>query len=128
LDLNLKGKTALVTGGGSGLGRAITEEFAREGVNVTVSYRSKEKETKAFLEELNSRYGTRSIAVKADISNKQDLSSLFDTACETFGKLDILVIMRESGSPLTSKTCRKKILKRHSRWIWKRRFCSVKKW
>ncbi|MBE6828744.1 MAG: SDR family oxidoreductase, partial [Ruminococcaceae bacterium] len=91
MDLNLKGKTALVTGGGSGLGRAITEEFAREGVNVTVSYRSKEKETKAFLEELNSRYGTRSIAVKADISNKQDLSSLFDTACETFGKLDILV-------------------------------------
>ncbi len=91
MDLNLKGKTALVTGGGSGLGRAITEEFAREGVNVTVSYRSKEKETKAFLEELNSRYGTRSIAVKADVSNKQDLSSLFDTACETFGKLDILV-------------------------------------
>jgi 3-oxoacyl-[acyl-carrier protein] reductase len=91
LDLNLKGKTALVTGGGSGLGKAITEEFAREGVHVVVSYRSKGEETKAFLKDLNNQYGTKSIAVKADISSKQDLNFLFDTACETFGKVDILV-------------------------------------
>ena len=113
LDLNLIGKTALVTGGGSGLGRTITEEFAREGVNVAVSYRSNEKEVKAFLEELNNRYGTKSIAVKADISNKQDLNSLFDTACETFGTMDI----QGSGFPPTLKICRKKISKRHSRLI-----------
>lgn len=91
MDLNLKGKCALVTGGGGGLGRAVTEALASEGVNVAASYHSNEREMKEFISDINHRFGTKSIAVYADISQKNDIETLFNLSCKQLGRLDILV-------------------------------------
>ncbi|HCC02660.1 MAG TPA: 3-oxoacyl-ACP reductase [Ruminococcaceae bacterium] len=91
MDLNLSGKCALVTGGSSGLGMAITKRLAEEGACVAASYNLKEKEAKQFIESLNIRLGTKCVAVKADLQNKNDLNHLFDVSCKQLGKIDILI-------------------------------------
>ena len=70
MDLNLRGKVAIVTGGGSGLGAAIAELFAEEGVNVVVNYIVDEVRVLKFVENLNKKYGTRSIALYGDITTR----------------------------------------------------------
>jgi 3-oxoacyl-[acyl-carrier protein] reductase len=78
---SLEGKTALVTGGSRGIGRAIALELARAGARVTLSYRSGKDEA----EEVASEAGGR--AMQADVSNADDAKRLVDEA----GELDILV-------------------------------------
>jgi len=78
---SLEGKTALVTGGSRGIGRAIALELARAGARVTLSYRSGKDEA----DEVASEAGGR--AVQADVSNAGDAKRLVDEA----GELDILV-------------------------------------
>lgn len=85
----MKGQTAIVTGGGRGIGRAIAETLARRGVNIAVVDINLDiaKEASAELEKL----GIKSIALKADVSNSSDVVSLFETAVKEFNKVEILV-------------------------------------
>jgi 3-oxoacyl-[acyl-carrier protein] reductase len=77
----LKGKTALVTGGSRGIGRAIALELARAGANVVVGYRSGAEEAQTIAQEAGGR------AVEADVSDPEQAKRLVDEA----GDLDILV-------------------------------------
>ncbi|MFH8485851.1 SDR family NAD(P)-dependent oxidoreductase [Streptomyces longisporoflavus] len=83
------GRTALVTGGGSGLGRAMALAFAAEGANVVVAGRTEGplKETVGLVEDA----GGTAIAVTADVSRSADLAALVDAAVERFGSLDVAV-------------------------------------
>jgi 3-oxoacyl-[acyl-carrier protein] reductase len=78
---SLEGKTALVTGGSRGIGRAIALELGRAGANVVVGYRTGREEAEAVASEAGGR------AVEADVSDAESAKSLVEEA----GELDILV-------------------------------------
>ena len=88
---DLAGKTAVVTGSSRGIGRAIVERMAEHGANVVVSSR-KAGPCDEVARAINAAHGDgRAIAVPANISAKEELQRLCDTARETFGKIDVLV-------------------------------------
>jgi glucose 1-dehydrogenase len=85
----LKGKTALVTGSGRGIGRAIAERLALEGANVVVN----DKELKPAQDVVYrlTEFGAQALAVEADISDRRCVEELFAAIERHFGELDILV-------------------------------------
>jgi 3-oxoacyl-[acyl-carrier protein] reductase len=88
--IDLSGKSAVVTGGSRGIGRAIAIRLATQGADVAFSYRGNEaaaKETAAAIEAL----GRRALPVQADVSDPAAADALVKAALEAFGKIDILV-------------------------------------
>ena len=86
----LKGKSAVITGGVRGIGRAIAEEFCKQGADVLLCYRSNDEAAKKTVEELK-QYGTRVELIKGDVSDPDHASEAAKLAKELFGKIDILV-------------------------------------
>lgn len=86
----LKGKSAVITGGARGIGRAIAEEFCRQGADVLLCYRSSDEAAKRTAEEL-AQYGTRIELIKGDVSDPAHAEEAVKKAKELFGKIDILV-------------------------------------
>ena len=88
--MNFSEKTAVVTGGSRGLGRAICLELARGGANVVFCYAGNEaaaNETAAACESL----GAKAVALRCDVSKEDEVKALMDAALKTFGRIDILV-------------------------------------
>jgi 3-oxoacyl-[acyl-carrier protein] reductase len=88
--IDLSGKSAVVTGGSRGIGRAIVLRFAQQGADVAFSYVANEaaaKDTAAAVEAL----GRRALPVQADVSQPESADALIKAALEAFGKVDILV-------------------------------------
>jgi NAD(P)-dependent dehydrogenase (short-subunit alcohol dehydrogenase family) len=86
----LQGKAAVITGGDSGIGRAVALAFAREGANVLISYldeHSDAEETRRIVE----KEGRRCIPVAGDIGDEEHCQQLVERAVQEFGKIDILV-------------------------------------
>jgi len=88
--MDLKGKVALITGGGTGIGREIGLSFAREGAGVVVDYSRSEKEANATAQEIRD-LGVPSLAIKADVSVDAQVRAMVDKVMEECGRLDILV-------------------------------------
>ena len=86
----LKGKTAIVTGGNSGIGLAIVTELAKQGANIVIDYVVNPEATDALVKQVV-ELGDRAIGVQADVSKIDDLRKLVNTAVEAFGRLDIMV-------------------------------------
>jgi 3-oxoacyl-[acyl-carrier protein] reductase len=91
MDLDLKGKTVLVTGGGAGLGAGICEVFAQEGANVMVNYIINEADVLKFVEKLNKDFTGKHMAVYGDITKGEDVDNMISVAEKEYGQLDILV-------------------------------------
>ena len=91
----LDGKTALVTGATRGIGRAIAEDFLRQGARVTATGRSVEK-GKAFLEEVADLGEAEFIA--GDAGDQADVEGVIAQTIERYGHLDIMVI--NAGGPI----------------------------
>jgi NAD(P)-dependent dehydrogenase (short-subunit alcohol dehydrogenase family) len=87
----LKDKVALITGGDSGIGRAVAIAFAREGADVMISYLPEEErdaqETRGWVE----KAGRRAVEYPGDIRQEEICTRMVDTAFREFGKLDVLV-------------------------------------
>lgn len=88
-DKSLKGKTVVITGGTSGVGRAAAEAFALEGCTVVVAARGEKglEETLALLHDL----GAIALAVKTDVSNADEVQNLAETALQFNGRIDIWI-------------------------------------
>lgn len=87
----LQGKCALITGGDSGIGRAVALAFAREGADVLISYLPQEESDAQLTAQLIGAEQRVCVAVPGDICEEAHCKRLVDTAMERFGKLDILV-------------------------------------
>jgi len=98
----LAGKIAVVTGGSRDIGRAISVKLAKEGAKVVVNYFNSESGANETVEEIKS-LGQEAIAVKADVSNLDDIAALKAKVVEAYGdKIDILV--NNAGGLFARKT------------------------
>jgi NAD(P)-dependent dehydrogenase (short-subunit alcohol dehydrogenase family) len=88
----LQNKTAVVTGGGTGIGLAIAKRFAAEGARVFITGRRKD-----VLDAAVAEIGSGAVAVPADSTNLDDLDDLYNTVRERAGSLDIVVANSGSG-------------------------------
>lgn len=88
--MRLKNKVAIVTGSSRGVGRAIATAFGEQGADVVVNYSSSQKAADEAVEKIKS-FGSRAIAVKADVAKKSDVDVLTKAAMDEFGRIDILV-------------------------------------
>jgi glucose 1-dehydrogenase len=86
----LEGKVAIVTGSDSGIGRGIAIQFAKEGANVTVTYRSDKKGGQETVEAVE-KEGQKALLVQLDVTDEALVKDMFTKTIETFGTVDILV-------------------------------------
>lgn len=96
MDLNLKGKVALVVASSQGLGKAIAKQLVQEGAHVMLTSRDEAK-LQAAQEELQQLGSGKVASFRADITNPEDIRSLVKATRETLGKIDILV--NNAGGP-----------------------------
>jgi NAD(P)-dependent dehydrogenase (short-subunit alcohol dehydrogenase family) len=87
MSQRLNNKVAVVTGGTSGIGLAIAKRFAQEGAKVAVTGRSQKT-----IDEAVAEIGANSLGIQGDVSNPADLTKIYQTVADHFGKVDTLVV------------------------------------
>src|SRR5215475_14419980 len=95
-SLALSGKIAIITGGGTGMGRAMAMEFAKAGADIVIASR-----TVANLERVAAdvrALGRRALAIRTDVSLKTDVDGMVAGTMEAFGQIDIIVNNAGVGS------------------------------
>jgi NAD(P)-dependent dehydrogenase (short-subunit alcohol dehydrogenase family) len=86
----LTGKAAVITGGDSGIGRAVAIAYAREGADVLISYLSEDSDAEDTAK-LVEQAGRRAVLVRGDVSQPQHCQEIIATAVKEFGRIDVLV-------------------------------------
>lgn len=89
----LQDKVAIITGGASGIGAATAQLFVAEGAKVVLVDLNEEK-GQAFAAELQAA-GAKAIFIKANVTDENEVAAIYQTTIETFGKIDVLLIMLE---------------------------------
>ena len=103
MDLGLKGKRAIVTGGSLGIGKCIARELAREGVDVAIVARNKER-LEAAAKEISQETGRRIIALPTDVTSREQVDSTVAQAVKELGGLHIVVNSGSSPGGSTTAT------------------------
>ena len=85
--MKLKGKVAVITGGNSGIGFSIAEEFKNQGASVVICGRDRKT-----LDDSQKKLGRDVLVIQADVANMTDIESLYKSTMERFGKIDSLVV------------------------------------
>ncbi|MGH9746650.1 MAG: SDR family NAD(P)-dependent oxidoreductase [Candidatus Acidiferrales bacterium] len=88
--MSLGGKTTLVTGAATGIGRAIAERFAREGARVAVNYRSSRDAAEQVVAQIRAEGGVAT-AIAGDVSKESEVRGMLEQVEREFGRLDVLV-------------------------------------
>lgn len=91
MDLGLKGKTAIVTGGGSNIGRAIALTLAREGANVVIAELDEAQGNKVATQAKGVKAGGETVVIKTDVTDVASVEDMVKKTLERFGKIDILI-------------------------------------
>src|SRR5579859_3813225 len=90
MDLELRGKSAIVTGGSRGIGKAVARELAREGASVAIAARSREA-LEATAAELAEETGSSVVPFVVDTRDSSGVGAMVDAVMAAFGGVDILV-------------------------------------
>jgi len=86
----LQGKSIVVTGGNSGIGKSIVLAAAAEGANVVIDYVTHPEETTGLIAEVEAA-GGHAVGVQADVSQAADIHRMVQTAVDSYGRLDVLI-------------------------------------
>lgn len=104
MELGLKGKSAIVTGGAKGIGAAISEGFAKEGARVAVCYRSDPERCEAFIQGLRDAYQAECIGVRGDLGCPETVREIYDRVQEAFGACADILVNNAGGAKTTALT------------------------
>jgi 3-oxoacyl-[acyl-carrier protein] reductase len=99
--MKLKGKTAIITGGGRDIGSAVAIKLASEGANVAINYFSSSKGADATVAKIEAA-GGKAIAVQGDLNNQADVDDFIAKTMDAFGSIDVLV--NNAGGLIARKT------------------------
>lgn len=91
MDLGLKGKVAIVTGGGRGIGKGCSTALAQEGCNLAIVDLAHDQDTRAYMKDLSERYGVDVFELDADVSNETQIESVYEETLKHFNAIDILI-------------------------------------
>ncbi|MCL2305029.1 MAG: SDR family oxidoreductase [Planctomycetaceae bacterium] len=91
MNLNLKDKVVLVTGGATGLGKAICTILAEEGAKVAINYLPQKEEAQALATELSQRFSVKTLPIYADVSSESEVQAMFRQIESQLGPIDAAV-------------------------------------
>ena len=100
MELGVKDKVAVITGGSVGIGRAVADAFAAEGVHSVLCARGESRVVEAA-REISARHGVRSVGVRADVTRPEDITRVVETVERELGGADFLVNNAGTGSEET---------------------------
>lgn len=86
----LKGKVAIITGGDSGIGRAVAVQYAKEGADVVIAYLDEDEDAQQTAEAMR-KYGKEALLIAADVSKESECKLIIEQSMAHFGQIDILV-------------------------------------
>src|SRR5215475_12678870 len=90
MDIQLKGKRVLVTGGNSGIGEAMALAFADAGADVAVNYVSNEPAAKKVVQAIEAK-GRKALALEGNVAEEEEVARLFDALDRAWGGIDVLL-------------------------------------
>jgi 3-oxoacyl-[acyl-carrier protein] reductase len=101
----LDGKVAIVTGGNTGIGRAVALAYAAEGADVVVAWIAREAEAESLRAEVEGR-GRQALLARCDVTREADVAGLVEASVERFGRIDVLVSNAgiQKAQPITETT------------------------
>ncbi len=100
MDLKLKGKNALITGGSVGIGLAVARKFAEEGMNIVILARGKER-AELEAKRITDDFGVKAVGISCDVSKADEINIASKKALDLFGGIDVLVNNAGTGSEET---------------------------
>lgn len=99
MDLQIKGRIAVITGGTKGIGAGIARTLAAEGVHLALAYRSDSKGAEQFARELEKTCQVQAIAIQADLSIPEQVEAFYRKALAFYPTVDILINNAAGGTP-----------------------------
>lgn len=84
-------KTVLVTGGASGLGKSLSECFAKEGYDIALTYNNSKKQAEFLKSKLEDKYQVKVLILKCDLSKEEEIKTSIQKVIEVYGKIDVLI-------------------------------------
>ncbi|MDF2904250.1 MAG: ytkK [Bacillus sp. (in: firmicutes)] len=87
----MRKKTALITGGATGIGKKTAFQLAEKGYQLAINYRSSDNEAILLINQLEERYGTQNIAIQGDVSKKEDCLRIIDQVFKNYPTIDVVI-------------------------------------
>ena len=84
-------KVVLMTGASRGIGKSTATEFAKNNYNIVINYNNNKEAAEDLKNKLKSKYNIECLAIKADVSNEQEVDNMIEDVINTFGRIDVLV-------------------------------------